>query len=179
MSAGLYEEPEGSPFRITVLVSRNGSSPSVPPSRPMPDCLKPPNAIPKSVRKALCPTVPDRSWPATCSRPVDVVGEDGGVEAVDRVVGERHGVVLVVGRNHAEHRPEDLLAGDGRVVVDVAEDGRLDVVAAVEVLGPTAAGRERRALGDALGDVPLDPVTLAVHGERPHLRLADRRGRPP
>ncbi len=43
----------GGPSRITVLVSRNGSRPSVPPSRPIPDCLKPPKAIPKSVWNAL------------------------------------------------------------------------------------------------------------------------------
>lgn len=35
--------------------------PSAPPSRPVPDCLKPPNAIVKSVRNALWPTVPERS----------------------------------------------------------------------------------------------------------------------
>ena len=35
---------------MMVFDSRNGSSPSFPPSRPIPDCLKPPNAIPKSVR---------------------------------------------------------------------------------------------------------------------------------
>ena len=33
---------------------------------------------------------------------------------------------------------------------------------AVEVLRAAAAGGERRALGDALGDVALDPVALAV-----------------
>jgi hypothetical protein len=31
----------------------------------MPDCLKPPNETLKSVRNALCPTVPERSCPAT------------------------------------------------------------------------------------------------------------------
>ena len=45
-----------------------------------------------------------------------------------------------VGRDDAQHRPEDLLLGDGRGVVDVAEDGRLDEPAPVEVL---AAGRRR------------------------------------
>jgi hypothetical protein len=43
----------GTPSRITVLVSRNGKRPSVPPSRPMPDCLNPPKAMLKSVRNAL------------------------------------------------------------------------------------------------------------------------------
>ena len=40
-----------------------GMHPSVPPSRPMPDCLKPPNAMLKSVLKALCPTVPGADAP--------------------------------------------------------------------------------------------------------------------
>ena len=57
------------------------------------------------------------------------------------------------------------------VVVDVAEDGGLNVVAALEVLGPSAAGGEGCAFGDALGDVALDPVALAVHGQRAHLGL--------
>ena len=58
--AGAPPRWSGSPSRITVLVSRNGSNPSMPPSRPIPDYLKPPNAIEKSVRKLLWPTVPDR-----------------------------------------------------------------------------------------------------------------------
>ena len=55
----------GRASRITVLVSRNGSSPSRPPSRPTPDCLKPPKAMPKSLRCELWPTVPARSRRAT------------------------------------------------------------------------------------------------------------------
>src|SRR5580693_8990377 len=47
------------------LTSRNGARPSCTPSRPMPDCLYPPKLTPKSVRIALCPTVPDRRRPAT------------------------------------------------------------------------------------------------------------------
>lgn len=35
--------------RIMVLVSRYGRRPSRPPSRPTPDCLKPPKAMPRSV----------------------------------------------------------------------------------------------------------------------------------
>src|ERR1700758_2178709 len=41
--------------------------------------------------------------------------------------------------------------------------------------GPRAAGGERRAVGDALGDVALDPVPLALRGQRPHLRLGAER----
>ena len=47
---------------------------------------------------------------------------------------------FVGGRDHAQHRPEDLLAGDRRAVVDVAEHRRLDEPAAVEV---RRAGRRR------------------------------------
>jgi hypothetical protein len=46
---------------MRVLDSRNARSPSTPPSRPMPDCLKPPNAMLKSDLNPLWPTVPDRS----------------------------------------------------------------------------------------------------------------------
>ena len=78
---------------------------------------------------------------------------------------------FVVGGDHAQHRTEDLLLGDGRRVVDVAEHRRLDEPAAVEVLRAPAAGRERRTVVDALGDVTLDAVALTLHGERTHLRL--------
>ena len=55
-------------------------------------------------------------------------------------------------------------------VVDVAEHGRLDVPAALEVLGAPATGGERRALVDPLGDVALDAVALTFRRERTHLR---------
>src|ERR1700721_1605977 len=114
------------------LVSRKYCSPSWMPSRPSPDCLYPPNLTPKSVRIALCPTVPDRSRAPT-------------------------------------ERAEDLLLSDDGVVVDVAEHGRLDVPAAVEVLRAAAAGGQRRAVGDPLGDVALGPVPLPLRRQRPHL----------
>ena len=60
----------------------------------------------------------------------------------------RDRVLLVVGRDHAQHRAEDLLLRDGRRVVDVAEHRRLDEPAPLEVLRTSAAGGERRALVD-------------------------------
>src|SRR5260370_35684191 len=51
----------GSPSRMMVLVSRKLSRPSVPPSRPIPDCLKPPKAMVASARTPFCPTVPERN----------------------------------------------------------------------------------------------------------------------
>ena len=119
------------------------SRPSTPPSRPMPDCLKPPNAMLKSVRKRV---VPDRARAQLARGGVgalDVVREHRGVEPVDRVVGDLDRRRLALGRDHGQHRPEDLLARDRRVVVDVAEHGRLDEVAARR--GPWAACRRWRA----------------------------------
>ena len=86
-----------------------------------------------------------------------------------------HGVALVVGGDDAEHGPEDLFLGDRGAVVDVAEHRRLDEPAPVEVRGPAAAGRQRGALLDALGDVAEDPVALALGDERAHLGLLGER----
>jgi hypothetical protein len=105
--------------------------------------------------------------PGDLAGPVDVVGEHRGVEPVDGVVGDPHRVILVGGRDDRQHWAEDLLLGDDGVVVDVAEHRRLDVPAAVEVLGAPAAGGEGRAVGDALGDVALDPVPLPFRRQRP------------
>src|SRR5258705_1998170 len=55
----------GIPSKMMVFDSRKGSRPSTPPSLPNPDCLKPPKAIPKSLRKRFWPTVPERSCRAT------------------------------------------------------------------------------------------------------------------
>ena len=103
--------------------------------------------------------------------PVDVVGEHRGVEAEDGVIRDPDRVALVVGGDHAEDRAEDLLLGDGRRVVDIAEDRRLHEPAALQVLRPPATGGERRAFVDPLGDVALDAVSLALHRQRTHLRL--------
>jgi hypothetical protein len=73
--------------------------------------------------------------------------------------------------DHRKHRPEDLLLRDHRGVVDVAEHGRLDVPAPVQVLRAAAAGGQGEAVGDALGDVALDPVALPAGHQRAHLRL--------
>ena len=74
--------------------------------------------------------------------------DDSAGQAVAAVVGDAHRVVVVVEGDHHEHRPEDLLLGDGHGVVDVGEQRRLDEAALVEVRGPAAAddqrGRPRR-----------------------------------
>ena len=57
--------PSGSPVKQDRLGLQIRKQLSRPPSRPMPDCLNPPNATFMSNRIPLCPTVPDRSRPAT------------------------------------------------------------------------------------------------------------------
>ena len=126
----------------------------------MPDCLKPPKAMPKSVRKLLCPTVPERSYAGDWrDRSTSAVNTEAFKPQWCRWRSD--GLLLVIGGDDAQHRAEDLLPGDGRGVVDVGEHGRLDVVAAFEVLGTPAAGDQLGALVHALSDEALDPVALA------------------
>jgi hypothetical protein len=90
-----------------------------------------------------------------------------GREAVDRVVGHRDDLVLVLVGQDREHRPEDLLARDGHVVGDAGEDRRAHIVAAVEILRTAGAARHQlRALVDAGLDQALDLLELdaADHG---------------
>src|SRR5690606_33583305 len=65
--------------------------------------------------------------------PLRVGAPHAAGQAVDRVVGDSGGVVLVLVADDRQDRPEDLLLGDGHVVADLGEDRRLHVVAALEV----------------------------------------------
>jgi hypothetical protein len=114
-------------------------------------------------------------------RPVRVGRPDRAAEAVVGIVGDLDRVVLVLVRvlDDRQHRAEDLLLGDRRLVVHVGEDRGLNEPAAVKPRGPTAAGDQPRAVADALGDVPLDPVPLSLGDQRPDQRrgvegVADR-----
>src|SRR5262245_14136726 len=98
-----------------------------------------------------------------------VVREHGGVQAVARVVRDLDRLVLALGRNDAEHRAEDLVARDGRAVVDVPEHGRLDEVAAIEMRRPTATAREAGPFLASHGDVRFHTIALARHRQRSHL----------
>ena len=78
-----------------------------------------------------------------------------------------------------EHGTEDLLLGDGHVVVDVGEDRRLDVPA----LGENRSGARHRvarrgALVDALGEVALDPVVRCRSETSGPTSVAGSRGSP-
>ena len=78
-------------------------------------------------------------------------------------------MLFAVRRNDAQHRAEDLLARDGRAIVDFSEYGGLDEIAAIEMGGTASAGREARALFASLGDVRLHAIALASQRQRSHL----------
>src|SRR5688500_18802882 len=104
-----------------------------------------------------------------------VLGPDRTREAVDGVVGETYGVVLVLERDHRDYGAEDLLGRRPVVVVHRREyDGRVPEPGA---FGRLAPDRHGRVLGNVGGD------SLAVvggeHGShlgrRPERARAERR----
>jgi len=60
---------------------------------------------------------------------VDVAGEDTGGETVVATVGTLDGLIQGAEAHDAHDGAEDLLAGDGHIVLDIGEDGGLDEVA--------------------------------------------------
>ena len=103
-------------FMATCLTTVNSSRPGTPPSTPTPLSLRPPPAaLLSEANQVLTQMAP------ACRRLLDAQGArqvgrpDAGREAVVGVVGKRDGLVLVVEREHDEHRAEDLLAGDRHV----------------------------------------------------------------
>src|SRR5262249_5895336 len=91
------------------------------------------------------------------------------VQTVDGVVRDRDRLFLALRRNDAEDRAEDLLARDGRAIVDVPENSGLDEVAAIEMRRATATAREASALLAPHGDVRLHTIALARHRQGSHL----------
>src|ERR1700742_3007972 len=82
-------------------------------------------------------------------------------QPVHAVVGDPDRVLFVVERNDRQHRPEDLLLGDGHLVVDVDEKRWPNVISLVETgFGAGAADQRRGALVDTLLDVARHPVVL-------------------
>ena len=119
---------------------------------------------------------PDRSGP-------DMLGEvmglahitrpDGGGQAIERLVRPLNDFIRLFERQHAEHRPEDFVRGDGHVVRHVVENGGLNVEAlASGSLAPRHAGRPGRV---ALVDVAQDLVELVAVHLRPLHRVGFKR----
>jgi hypothetical protein len=98
-------------------------------------------------------------------------------EAVDRVVGQPDRLLFGVERQDGGDRSEDLLAGDLRAGVDVAEDRRLVEAAAVPGISGLhfAAAAERRSLQGGAADEAVHPVAVRRGDERTHLgRFGER-----
>lgn len=91
---------------------------------------------------------------------VEVVGVDGGGEAIGAIVGEVDDLLLGLELGHGADGAEDLLAHDLHVRGHAAEDGGLDEVALVAVAA--AARLERGAVLLAVLDVAHDPVVLQL-----------------
>src|SRR2546425_3740237 len=103
-------------------------------------------------------------------RPFQVLRLHARGEAVDHVVADADGVVLIVEAEHARHRTEDLLLRDLHLVVDLGEDRGLVVEPSGErgILRLPAAAAESRALFLADLDVALDLAQLLLRDERTH-----------
>src|SRR5690606_4326516 len=119
--------------------------------------------------------VPDAAVHAECAG-ADAVGDrgdalavgavDGTGQAVLRVVGDGHGLVVGVVTDDHQDRAEDLLTGHGRAGVHPGDQGGFDEIAALAVGRAAAAGDDPTALGAGDVDVALHPVTLAGRDER-------------
>src|ERR1700730_3104185 len=109
--------------------------------------------------------------PGDVECPLFVAAPDAGGQAVVGVVGDRDGLVdRVVGQDR-EYGPEHLFPGDGHVVGDVGEDGRLDPVADLELrpVGGAAADGGGRALGLGAVEVAKDPLLLLPGDDRAYV----------
>src|ERR1700760_3140242 len=90
-----------------------------------------------------------------------VLGPDIRGKPIWRVVGNLHGLLLVVVGENAKHGSKNLLARDGHVVVDVRENRRLDEVSLAEAVGPPGStDHHLGAFGNAFGDVAFHAVKL-------------------
>lgn len=149
------------------LISRYSSNPAMPISRPLPDCLYPPNGISAEYQTPpLTLTVP-ASQPRRDPRcPLGVGAVDGAGQPVGRVVGDAHRVVVAVMRDHGEHGPEDLLAGHPRLIGQPGDHRGFDEETGGLVSRATTTARELAALGDRQIQVALYPVALARRDHR-------------
>src|SRR5438309_6182974 len=90
-------------------------------------------------------------------------------QPVDRAVRFGDEVVLVAERDRRHHRPEDLLARDPHLAVDVGEDSRLDEIATLESLRLVAPDHQPRALLSPRADVAQHALHLRLGHQRAHL----------
>src|SRR5579859_5097528 len=95
------------------------------------------------------------------TRALKVGPEDGGVEAIFRVVGDPDRLVLGVISDDGQHRAEDLLLGDRHVVLHVDKNRGFHEVTRLEAFRMTLAADENlSAFLDALADIRLYAFVL-------------------
>src|SRR5258705_4515932 len=93
---------------------------------------------------------------------------DGGGQSVPDGVRGGESALVIVGRDDAHHRTEDLLLRDAHVRVDIGEDRRLDEVACLEV-----RLRRRAAITDHARTLLLPRLDALTHFAK--LRVVDDR----
>src|SRR3546814_5452425 len=85
------------------------------------------------------------------------------------MVGDADRILVVLVRNDRDDGAENLLARDRHVVADVREQRRLDEIAYLDAIGaPGAAGLQRGAFLDPLGDQPLHLLPLRLVKSEEH-----------
>src|SRR5579863_5570528 len=95
------------------------------------------------------------------TRALKVGPEDGGVEAIFRVVGDPDRLVLGVVSDDGQYRAEDLLLGDRHVVLHVDKNRGFHEVTRLEAFRMTlAADEDLSAFLDALADIRLYAFVL-------------------
>src|SRR5271169_1594385 len=97
--------------------------------------------------------------------------EHRSTEAVRRVVGDRDGVGLVTVANHRDDRPEDLFLRHLHRVVDIDEDGGLDIPTVIEPGRTNAAERDMSTCGLSSIDEPFHLLALPLRHDRSEIGL--------
>ena len=85
------------------------------------------------------------------------------------VVGECNALVLGLERENGHDRSEQFHLGAANRLVVTADDGRLEVPARVQSLGPLTTGVDGCTLGSRFGEDSLDPVPLGLGCQGSHL----------
>ena len=154
------------PLQISVCSSTYSCSPSGPNSRPMPDCLKPPNGAPMSERVHVDAVGAGADGGRDVEAVCDVGGPHRTGQPVVGVVGDADRVVLVAVAQHRQHRAENLLPGDAHVVGGVGEQRRLARTSRARTGSRSPPSDDAGAFAAARLDVVLDAALLALGDKR-------------
>ncbi len=103
--------------------------------------------------------------PGESHGPADVLGEDPRGKAIDRIVGQRDGLVDGLERRDRHGRAEELVARDPHVARHVGHHGRR-----VDRADAGPPGHEPSPLAHGLVHPLLDPDGFGLLYHRPHLR---------